>query len=237
MLARLLPYRRERLDALNPGRSARGVAFYQLCYFLSRAVLTAAYRLRVWDSGNLPPTGPVLVIANHQSHFDPVLVGMALPSRHLNFVARATLFAFKPFGTMIAALNAFPLKQGESDTVAIRATIELLRQGRVVLIFPEGSRTPDGEIHEFKRGAWLLMSRAKCPIVPVGIEGAFAAFPRGAAIPRVRGIRMGATVGSPLDPAELLAMGPEAGLIFLKQRVAALKTKTAERLQRAGNNS
>lgn len=224
----------EAFSQKNPGRSIGGLVFYEFCYFCVRLFITVFYRFQVWGSHKVPPTGPVLLISNHQSHFDPIIAGMSVPTRHLNFVARATLFKFKPFGKLIEGLNSIPLKQGESDTAAIRLTLEYLKQGRVMLVFPEGSRTQDGAVHEFKRGAWLLMSRAKCPILPIGIDGCFDAFPRKSAWPQLFGKRIGATVGEPIPAERLLAMSSEEGLAYLKGVVEDLRCQTAVRLARAG---
>jgi 1-acyl-sn-glycerol-3-phosphate acyltransferase len=219
----------------NPGRSLGGLLFYELCYFIVRFSITLIYRFRVWGSGNLPLTGPVLVVANHQSHFDPIVAGMALPARHLNFVARSTLFNSKLFGALIKGLNSIPLRQGESDTAAIRLTIDALKQQRVVLVFPEGSRTLDGQVHEFKRGAWLLMSRAKCPILPIGIHGCFEAFPRGTSIPTFFNRTIGICVGKPIAPKTLLAMGEAEGLLMLQRLVDDLRRQAGEKLAHAGD--
>ena len=221
--------------AKNPGRSLSGLLFYELCYFAVRFFITLLYRFRVWGSHHLPASGPVLVVANHQSHFDPIIVGMALPARHMNFVARSTLFTSRFFGALIQGLNSIPLKQGESDTAAIRLTIDALRQGRVMLIFPEGSRTPDGSVQDFKRGAWLLMSRAKCPILPIGIHGNYEIFPRGAALPAFFNRTVGVCVGPPIPAATLLAMGETAGLALLQAQVDDLRRQAAAKLTRAGD--
>jgi len=220
--------------AKNPGRSLSGLLFYELCFFAVRFFFTLMYRFRVWGSHHLAESGPVLVVANHQSHFDPIVAGMALPARHMNFVARSTLFTSRLFGALIQGLNSIPLKQGESDTAAIRLTIDSLRQGRVMLIFPEGSRTPDGDVHEFKRGAWLLMSRAKCPILPIGIHGNYEIFPRGAPIPELFNRTVGVCVGKPIPAATLLALGEAAGLQMLRDQVDALRQEAAQKLARAG---
>lgn len=222
-------------QAKNPGRSLGGLLFYEFCYFCVRFTLTLFYKFRVWNSHLCPISGPVLVVTNHQSHLDPIVAGMAIPSRHLNFVAKSTLFKSKLFGALIQGLNSIPLKQGESDTAAIRTTIEYLKQGRCMLIFPEGSRTLDGAVHEFKRGAWLLMSRAKCTILPIGIDGCFDAFPRSTPFPRLwQGVRIGAVVGQPISAETLLKMSPDEGLAFLRQTVEDLRLEAVDRLRRTG---
>lgn len=207
----------------NPGRSWWGILFYQVCWTALWLVFTSVYRLRVRGAANIPSDGPLLVVANHQSLIDPPCIGMAFKGRQLNFIARDGLFKNPVFAALIRGLNAVPIKENGSDTAAIRTALEQLGMGRALLIFPEGTRSPDGEIHEFKRGFWLLMSRAKCPVLPVAIEGAYRAFPRGRAWPRVWAQRLTVTVGKPISCDELLAMGPERGLPHLREQVHALR--------------
>lgn len=222
------------LDHFNPGLPSRRILAYEIAVNLLRLIGTLFFRFRVWGRHHVPDSGPLLVVSNHQSHLDPMLVGMSIRRRHLNFAARSTLFAFKPFGWLITTFNAHPLKQGESDTAAIRAYIDMLKQGRMVLVFPEGSRTPDGSIHAFKRGAWLLMSRAKCTVLPVAIEGAFDTFPKGTSFPSVFNRRLAVQIGRAIPAAELLAMSPDAGLLFLQQTIEGLRQQAADKMLRAG---
>ncbi len=212
-----------RLRNRNPGRSLAAMLVYDIAWSISWLIATGIYRLRVRGRHHVPPTGPLLIIANHQSLFDPPAIAISIACRHINFIARAGLFKFRPFGVLIEALNAVPIKESGSDTAAIRTALEQLARGRAVIIFPEGSRTEDGAIAEFKRGAWVLMSRAKCPVLPAAIEGAFDAWPRGAGRPRFWGRRLAVEFG-PVIPYEVLApMGSQAGLSFLRQTVDAMR--------------
>lgn len=218
--------------ARNPGRSLAGVAAYAACAFAAHLLCVLLWRYRRWGAAHVPASGPLLVVSNHQSHLDPVLVGLSVHPRQMNFLARATLFV-PGFGAIIRLLNAVPLKQGESDTAAIRTALEQLAMGRAVLVFPEGSRTPDGAMHPFKRGVWLLLSRAACPVLPIAVEGAYDAMPRGQALPRVGG-PVAVLIGEPIDSASLRAMGSDAALEHLAERVEALRLELCERLAHAG---
>jgi len=223
------------LGSRNPGRPLWGVLFYECCWSLLWVVLTLFYRLRVVGGERVPRTGPLLVVANHQSFLDPPLVGMGIPGRHLNFIARGGLFSSRLFGGLIRALNAVPIKESGSDTAAIRTALEQLAAGRAVLIFPEGSRTPDGAVHEFKRGAWVLLSRAKCTVVPAAVEGAFDAWPRSGLGKRARllGARVAVEFGRPLSHAELAALGPERGLALLRDTIDAMRRDLRHEMRRA----
>lgn len=221
-------------DRANPGASLGNRLWYHLCCTLCRTFLTLVYGVRIWGGRNVPDAGPLLVISNHQSHYDPVLVGAALTNRHLNFMARSGLFNVPGFEKLIRSLNAHPIRQGEPDTAAIRLLIEQLKLGRAVLVFPEGSRTPDGAMHPFKRGVWLLLNRSKATILPVAIDGVYDAFPRKAAFPKLVGQRVGVNIGEPIPAATLLAMGEDKGLRLLERTIETLRVDLADRLTSGG---
>jgi 1-acyl-sn-glycerol-3-phosphate acyltransferase len=139
------------------------------------------FRYRFSGKPHVPMTGPVLLVSNHQSHLDPVLIGLACP-RQLKFLARVGLF-FWPFSWWIRALGAVSIDR-ESALSGIKTTLKLLKDGHAVVVFPEGSRTPDGLVHEFLPGFCVLARRSGAAIVPVAIDGAFHALPRGSGFPR-----------------------------------------------------
>jgi 1-acyl-sn-glycerol-3-phosphate acyltransferase len=174
----------------------------------------------------MPENGAVLVISNHQSFFDPVLVGLA-SRRYLSYLARDTLFRNKFFAALITSLDAIPIDNKGLGKEGLQRTLAALESGSCVLVFPEGERTRDGAMLPFKAGISLLVRKVKCPIVPVGIAGAFAALPRsGKKIgfspilqpPNAASIAL--SVGKPIDPAILLGMDRDEGLRFLHQKVA-----------------
>jgi 1-acyl-sn-glycerol-3-phosphate acyltransferase len=123
----------------------------------------------------------VLLVANHQSHLDPVLVGLACP-RRLKYLARHDLF-FWPFSWWIRALGAVPIDRRGSFG-GLKTTLKLLQQNEAVLVFPEGSRTYDGRLQKLHPGFCLLARRSGATIVPIAVDGAFDSMPRGSAIPR-----------------------------------------------------
>lgn len=224
----------KRIRALNPGKGLGAIAYYAVCRAISHALLVCLYRLRVWGRERVPATGPLLVILNHQSHYDPVVAGMAVAPRQLNFMARSTLFK-GAFAAFIRGLNAVPLKQGAPDTAAIRTAIEQLQAGRCVMIFPEGTRTGDGAMHPFKRGAWVLMSRAGCPILPVAIEGCYDIWRRGTPGPKLFGQRVAVLVGEPIAAEALKAMGPDRGLRHLESTIEGMRLELVRKLQLDGH--
>lgn len=197
--------------------------FYWFCWWIVWVAFVLIYRFRCYHARHVPHTGPILIAANHQSHLDPPAIGIACAHRPLHFLARSGLFTGRLFGWLIAALNSIPIKEDASDVAAIRAVIQRLEAGAAVLIFPEGSRSPDGELQEFKRGVALLMKRAGCPVVPAAVEGAFEAFPRHRSFPRLFGCRIAVMFGKPIPADELLKDGPDAALDRLRQEIEAMR--------------
>lgn len=168
---------------------------------------------------NIPREGPVLLVANHQSFYDPPAIGGGIRHRHSDFLARASLFDFKPFGWLIRRLNSTPIKQGAGDAGAMKATIEKMKNGRMMLVFPEGSRSLDGEIQAFQRGAAVLLKRTHCQVVPVGIAGAYEAWPRKQRLPIPFRSKIVVCYGEPIGSDELMRHGTDAALRLLRSQV------------------
>lgn len=171
------------------------LALQGICDFAA----TVAFDLRTDGVDNVPRTGGVLLLANHQSFLDPVLIAIRL-EREIAFLARSTLFR-GAFGAFITYLNAFPVKQGKGDVGAMKQTIELLRQGHAIVVFPEGSRTFDGRLAPLASGISLLIQRARVPVVPIAIEGAFDAWPRTQKLPKPAKVRV--AYGRAIQPGEV----------------------------------
>jgi 1-acyl-sn-glycerol-3-phosphate acyltransferase len=135
------------------------------------------FRMRSYGRENIPKKGAFVLISNHQSYLDPMLCGIPL-KRRVNFLARETLFHHWFFGRAIASVGTIPVKQDEADISAIRKAIDILKQGRGVCLFPEGTRSRDGKITPFKPGFGLLCRRGGAAVVPVVVDGAFECWPR-----------------------------------------------------------
>src|SRR5438034_10276102 len=118
---------------------------------LARVLTTVLFDLRVYGRRNVPLTGGVLIVSNHQSYLDPVLLAVRL-KRPLNYIAKSELFENRWADFMLRAVNAFPVHQGAGDVHAVKETIHRLEAGHLLNIYPEGSRTPDGEIGELQKG-------------------------------------------------------------------------------------
>jgi 1-acyl-sn-glycerol-3-phosphate acyltransferase len=151
--------------------------WYEGCYWLSAGVMTSWFSLRVEGSRNVSREGPALLVANHQSFIDPVLIALAA-RRHLCYLARKTLFHDRVFSRLIRSLNAVPINQEGFAREGLETILEQLKAGRAVVVFPEGERTMDGKMHPLRPGVYLLIRRLAMPIVPIGIAGAYDAWPR-----------------------------------------------------------
>jgi 1-acyl-sn-glycerol-3-phosphate acyltransferase len=167
----------------------------------------------------------LLIVANHQSYLDPPVIGCAIRNRHLDYIARAGLFENRVVGAFIAAMNSIPIREEGGDTAAIKEVLRRLGEGRAVLIFPEGTRSPDGAMRPFKRGVAVLVKRARCPVLPVAVEGAFDAWPRDRKQPRFWGQRLSAMIGEPIGYDELMRNGPDAALALLEREIDSMRLK------------
>ena len=143
----------------------------------SRLFVALFFRYRCFGVTNVPPSGGVLLASNHQSFLDPLLVGVAV-SRQVHFMARHSLFRNAWFGGLIKELHAFPVRRGEVDIAAIREAVRILKAGKALMMFPEGTRTRDGSIGEIHSGVAIVSQRAGVPVVPVVVDGAYQAWPR-----------------------------------------------------------
>ena len=135
------------------------------------------------------PAGGVVIASNHQSYLDPVLLG-AGTSRHLSFMARDTLFTNPLFGPLIRAVHAFPVRRDGVGKEGLKEAVRRLKAGEAVVIFPEGTRSLDGEVGEIREGAGLLARLASVPVVPAAVEGTFNVWPKGRAYPLPAPIRV-----------------------------------------------
>lgn len=198
---------------------------YQGAVLLLQFALAVLFGYRRLGTHRVPRCGALLVVSNHQSYLDSVAVGTALYPRLATHLARAGLFRSKGFGAMIATFNAIPIREEEGDLGAIRAVIERLKLGEAVIIYPEGSRSHDGEIQTFRRGATLIAKRSGCTVLPVAVDGAFNAWPRSRKLPRFFTGSLRVLIGRPISAGELLRDGQDAGLARLERDVRSLQNR------------
>jgi 1-acyl-sn-glycerol-3-phosphate acyltransferase len=171
--------------------------FWKLLQTIVRPLAILLFNLKVYGHHHIPAHGGVLIVSNHQSLLDPILLPLWL-ERPLNYIAKSELFENRYFGWFLrSVLNAFPVRQGHGDVRAVRETIQRLREGHVMNIYPEGSRTADGEIAPLLPGVALIVQRAKVTAVPAVIVGTFDAWPIHRKLLRCRPVRI--RFGPPME--------------------------------------
>ncbi|MDP1797027.1 MAG: lysophospholipid acyltransferase family protein [Planctomycetaceae bacterium] len=185
-------------------------------------------RMRARGFENLPKEGGALLLINHQSYLDPLLVGMPLP-RPISYLARDSLFRVPVLGWILKNTYVMPISRESASTASLREAIRRLQHGFYVGIFPEGTRTETGAVGPFKPGFLALLRRADVPVIPVGVAGAYEAMPRGTPFLWPGKVRV--VFGEAL-PREKLAAFPksdEEGLLeYVRQHVIACQTDASE---------
>lgn len=149
--------------------------YYWLGYHLSRLLARLFYGFRIIHRERVIQTGPVLLAVNHQSFFDPPLAGNAC-DRAIYFLAKKSLMDVPVLGWLLPKLNVIPVNL-EGDRSALKALIRILRAGECALVFPEGTRTPDGKLQPAQAGLGLVIAKTRAPVVPMRIFGAYDAWP------------------------------------------------------------
>lgn len=152
--------------------------YYWLGYQLSRIVGRFVFRLHVVHRERMLQSGPVILAINHQSYLDPPLAGTTC-DRAIYFLARRSLLDVPLLGWLLPKLNVIPVNQEGIDRSALKALIRVLKAGNAALIFPEGSRTLDGNLQPAEGGLGLIIAKTMAPVVPMRIFGAHEALPRG----------------------------------------------------------
>jgi 1-acyl-sn-glycerol-3-phosphate acyltransferase len=224
-------------SAPSPAHQRLSYAWYELGVWLCFTGMTLGFSLRSKGAKNVPKTGPALLISNHQSFLDPVLAGLAA-RRHLHYLARKTLFRHAGLAWLMRSLNAVPIDQEGFAREGLKTLMDELGAGHAVLVFPEGERTPDGRMQDFRPGIHLLIKKMDMPIVPVGIAGAFAAWPRHRPLPLPAPLfwppwsgTIAVAIGQPIHSASLREKSREEALAELHRAVEKCHTE-AESLRR-----
>ncbi|MDR1651914.1 MAG: 1-acyl-sn-glycerol-3-phosphate acyltransferase [Synergistaceae bacterium] len=176
-------------------------AFYSFTKTMFRVFFRLYNRLEIHGLGNIPAGTAMIVASNHASYIDPPLIGGVFPGR-LRYLAKESLFRAPILGFFIRILGAVPVTREDSQKagVVMKMLLGFLKNHESVLLFPEGSRTPDGRIKPLEAGAAFLAVRAGVPLLPVYVGGSFRSWPRGQALPRPS--KLTVTVSPPIYPDE-----------------------------------
>lgn len=214
---------------LSGGSVQQPNMLYRVMRCVLQVSVSAYLRVRVIGRHYEPPQGGAVYICNHQSFMDPILMSFGL-RRPMNYMARDSLFRAAGFRQIISALNAFPVKRGTADMGALKEAMRRLKAGGQVVVFAEGTRTPDGRIGPFLPGVAMLAQRAAQWTVPVLIDGAFEAWPRTQVAPS-----MGSVVvryAPPIHRSAAEAMDAQQFVDHVRAVLIALQADTRHRVGR-----
>lgn len=201
-------------------------SFFQ---FLLRNVFVVFLRYRARGIRRIPANGGGLILVNHQSFLDPLMVGLPL-RRPISYVARDSLFPVPFIGWLLRNTYVMPINRDSASTESVREAVRRMQHGFLVGVFPEGTRCTNGRMGPFKPGFIALARRGKLPIYPVGISGAYRAMPRGKLMLYFRDVRV--VFGEPIpadEVARLAKKGNEEELLeTVRSRVQACLSEADE---------
>ena len=197
---------------------------YYFWYTLSKIAARFLFNFRVVHPGRMIEEGPLILASNHQSYFDPPLVGIC-SRRGVYYLARKTLLQIPLLGKLLPHINVILVDRDGNDMSALKTVIRLVKSGQGVVLFPEGTRSPDGQLQPAKAGIGLVIAKTRVPVQPMRIFGSHEAFPKGSG--RITVTPITVVVGEPIrfTPEELDAKshgGDERALYqHLSDRVMA----------------
>jgi 1-acyl-sn-glycerol-3-phosphate acyltransferase len=178
---------------------------YSFWYTLSKIAARLFFHFRIVHPERMIEEGPVILASNHQSYFDPPLVGIC-SDRDVYYLARKTLLNVPLLGKLLPHINVIPVDRDGNDMSALKTIIRLVRSGKGVVLFPEGTRSPDGLLQRGKQGIGLIIAKTGAPVQPMRIFGSREAFPKGSG--KITPVPISVVVGEPihftqqeLDPA------------------------------------
>ncbi len=157
--------------------------FYRFAQYVSWFYFKAFHRLEVHGIKNVPQTGSFILASNHSSFFDPPALGCRLP-RNLHYFARDSLF-FWPLGLLIRNLNSIPVNRSQLDIATLKRVLKVLKGGDPLLLFPEGTRSADGNLGEGKKGIGLLLAKSQVDVLPARVTGGNKVLGKGMLFPRI----------------------------------------------------
>ena len=187
---------------------------YRIGWTSFRVMYATYFRWRVLHPERVPESGAVILASNHASFLDPPLVGSGL-HRECTFLARDTLFRFGPSRWLLTKWQAVPIDRDGGSASGMKRILGALNRGRAVILFPEGTRTRDGQLQPVRSGVGLIAARTDAPVVPVRVWGTFDAYGRHVRFPKPK--RVTVKYGRPLHFHELRAEAKNCSKERLKE--------------------
>ena len=202
---------------------------YKLARMVARICFRCLHRVKIIGVENIPAAGPFLIAAHHSSYYDPPLFGYPVP-RPIFFFARRTLMRFKITAWILPILNTIPVDRDSADMGALKKVFNILKQGHGLILFPEGTRSPDGTVRAFKPGVGMIACRFQLPVIPARNFGAFEAFSKKSKFPRF-GKELTVVYGAPMmpsdyDPGAKVEDRYEEATRRIRERIIALSPTT-----------
>jgi 1-acyl-sn-glycerol-3-phosphate acyltransferase len=176
---------------------------------------------------NVPKRGGALLVCNHQSFFDPLLAGIPL-AREASFMARDSLFRNPFFGRLISSVNAFPVRRNSADLGAIKEAMRRLKQGHILILFPEGTRSPDGKIGVMFPGLAAIAKKVGVPVIPTLIDGVYQAWPRDRKLPGAGDVIV--EYDRPILPADYADLTADQLMDLVRGRLVAMQQRWYSRV-------
>ena len=173
----------------------KGNLFYRTILFLARAFLTIVYNHRVYGRENFA-AGGAIIASNHASFLDPPIAAISSPEE-VHFLARESLFKSRLFGALIRALNSHPVRGDGTDLSVFKLITTLLKEGKKVILFPEGTRESADQLEEIKSGMSVLIARTNTFVQPLYIHGTFHVWNRFRKYPKLSG-KTASVFGKPI---------------------------------------
>ncbi|RXK56986.1 1-acyl-sn-glycerol-3-phosphate acyltransferase [Oleiharenicola lentus] len=174
--------------------------FYGFFHYLAATIHSMCFRGEVAGTENFPTDGPFLIASNHASHLDPPFVGSHVP-RQMRFFARKSLWNNRMLGWWMNQVETIPVERDSGDIGAIKRVLQALAENRAVVLFPEGTRSQDGQLQKPKPGVGLMACKTGVPVVPCRLFGSFEAFGKGTSIPRF-GTPVSIVFGPPIPASD-----------------------------------
>jgi len=171
--------------------------WYSLLWFTGLLLFKFLFGLKIEGKERIPRKGAMIITANHRSYLDPVVLAL-LVRRRMNFMAKEELFRHPGFGFLIRNLGAFPVKRERLNKLAFKKALQILKEGRILALFPEGTRSRSGKLGRLKEGPIRIAHHCRVPVVPVVIQGTEKVLPPGKKIPGWGKIKL--RVGKPFLP-------------------------------------
>ncbi len=186
---------------------------YRIGWHCFRAMYATYFRWQAFNAERVPLKGGVIIASNHASFLDPPLVGSGL-KRDINYLARESLFRFPGIGALLRSWNSVPVDRDGGGAKGLKTILDRLLQGNGIILFPEGTRTKDGQLQPARSGIGLTVIKSTAPVVPVRVFGTFEAYGRHHKFPRPH--RVAVKYGKPMNFEALRAEAKTCDKVRLK---------------------